>query len=188
MLVKIGKLSIVMIFIGLSLFIGYKSFYIVGKKIFPLKEEYIIREMSNKYEVDPYLISGIIYTESKFNKYAISNKGAKGYMQLMDTTAIWGQDEIKLDNFDIEKVYEAKYNIEIGTWYISKLIKQFGSVDVALASYNAGSGNVSKWLENVRYSTDKKTLKNIPFEETKNYVDKVKKIKEVYKILYKDYF
>lgn len=185
---KAKFLIITIIFIILTTFISYKSIFIVGRKVFPLKEEKIISENSKKYGIDPYLVCAIIYTESKFNKNAISYKNAKGYMQIIEKTAMWIKDEIPIENFTYDDIFNPKYNIEIGVWYINRLTNQFGRSDVALASYNAGSGNVEKWLKNKKYSKDKKKLDVIPFKETKDYVKKVKLIKEVYKFLYKESF
>ena len=64
------------------------------------------------------------------------------------------------------------------------LLKQFDGLETALAAYNAGSGNVSKWLKNPQYSTDGVTLKEIPITETKNYVERVLKAQKRYQTLY----
>ncbi len=140
------------------------------------------------YDVDPYLVCAIIHTESKFKQYAVSNKGASGYMQLMEKTAEWGATEIGIDNYSYDKIFEPEINIQIGVWYINNLLNQFKTIDVALASYNGGSGNVTKWLNDARYSLDNKNLYDIPFEETKKYVERVNFVYKVYKSLYEGVF
>ncbi len=140
------------------------------------------------YDVDPYLVCAIIHTESKFNQYAVSNKGASGYMQLMQQTAEWGATEIGIDDYSYDRIFEPKINIQIGIWYISNLTQQFENKDVVLASYNGGSGNVTKWLNDSRYSVDNKNLHEIPFEETKKYVERVNFAYKVYKNLYEGIF
>ena len=73
----------------------------------------------------------------------------------------------------------------MGCWYIKRLLIQYNNVDTALAAYNAGSGNVSKWLKNEEYSKDGENLIIIPFKETREYVKKVSKARIQYKRLYK---
>ena len=73
-------------------------------------------------------------------------------MQLTDQL-LWEQKEIGLEDFDVDKIYDVETNITIGCWYVSKLMKQFDNdLLLVLAAYNAGSGNVTKWLQNEKYS------------------------------------
>ena len=75
-------------------------------------------------------------------------------------------------------------NIEIGTKYLAWLYLQFENWDTVYAAYNAGIGNVLEWLEDPEYSDDGKTLKYIPFAETRNYVRSVKAASDTYLRLY----
>lgn len=144
-----------------------------------------VEEMSTKYEVDPLFIYAIIKTESKFNTNAISKSGAKGLMQIMDGTGQWGAEMCGIQEYSKEKLFDPCTNIEIGCWYISKLLKQYeGNIDLVLAAYNAGSGNVARWRENKAYSSDGKNIHTIPFKETDNYLKRVKKNYSLYKGLY----
>ncbi len=81
-------------------------------------------------------------------------------------------------------LFEPNINIQIGCWYLNKLTNQFGTTQTALAAYNAGSGNVSKWLQDSHYSDDGKTLIDIPYGETKRYVKKVMFVQKIYQWLY----
>ena len=83
-----------------------------------------------------------------------------------------------------ESLVYSVVNIKIGCWYLDKLIHQFDGIQTALAAYNAGSGNVSKWLLDSKYSDDGKTLKEIPYGETKRYVKKVIITQKIYQWLY----
>ena len=131
--------------------------------------------------MDKLLVFSVIKTESGFNEKAQSAKNAKGLMQITDETATWAFEQIGLDeNSDI---FNPEINIQVGTWYLSKLIDDNGGdLTTALASYNAGSGNVQKWKE----SSGKKiiAIHDIEFKETENYVKKTLRFYDVYKKLY----
>ena len=156
----------------------------VSKAVYPLKYENHIRAYSDIYDLDPYLVMAVISAESHFDKDAISHKDAKGLMQIKEETAKWCIQHFKLDA-DSSDIYEPKTNILIGCSYIDYLIDMFeGNVDTAIAAYNAGQGNVKKWLADSRYSDDGNSLKEIPFDETKKYVKKVRHREEIYRDLY----
>jgi soluble lytic murein transglycosylase len=151
---------------------------------YPIKYKDVVYEYSKEYGQDPFLVFSIIKTESNFNQNAISSKNARGLMQISEITARWAVDELNIENFELDDLYDIDLNIKIGTWYISKLINQFGNLEVALAAYNAGSGNVTNWLNDNQYSYDSKSLYKIPFKETENYVNKVLNSFKIYTFLY----
>lgn len=185
---KILKFFLFLIFLFLIFFIVAKFSKIVVKHYFELENKEIIEYYSQNYEVDPYLICAIIQTESGFNQYAVSNKGASGYMQLMKSTADWGAEVIGIENYSYDQIFEPEINIQIGIWYVSTLMKQFENIEVALAGYNGGSGNVSSWLKDERYSDDNKKLHTIPFPETDDYIKKVNLNYKIYSKLYEGVF
>ena len=131
--------------------------------------------------LDENLVYSVIKVESKFRKDAVSHKGAKGLMQISDITREWAKEEMNLGDIDI---FDPKTNIKIGCWYLNKLYKEFGRLDLVIAAYNGGSGNVNKWLSDYSYSKDGKSLDLIPFEETSMYVKKVTKNYKMYNKLY----
>nr|WP_300002795.1 lytic transglycosylase domain-containing protein [Tissierella sp.] len=146
-----------------------------------------IGKSSSKHDIDPYLVTAIIDVESGFNKEAVSAKDARGLMQITEQTGKWGFEQLKMDDYDNEKLFIPEVNIEIGTWYLQRLKQEFnGDMDLVLAAYNGGSGNVTKWLKDKEYSSDGKTLDKIPFKETENYVKKVNTRYEKYKKMYGD--
>ena len=102
-------------------------------------------------------------------------------MQISDITRDWAMEELDMENIDI---FDPETNIMIGCWYLNKLYKEFGSIDLVVAAYNGGSGNVRKWLNNNEYSNDGQILHNIPFEETSDYVRKVSKNYKKYNDIY----
>lgn len=156
------------------------------KIVYPIKYgEYVFR-YSRESNIDPYLVFAIIKVESGFNPQATSSKNARGLMQITDKTGKWGAESLNLDNFAVGELYDPKTNIQIGCWYLNMLMKEFNNdLNLAVAAYNAGSGNVSKWLKDTNYSSSGQlNLDRIPFKETRDYIKKVKKCHLIYKRLY----
>ena len=140
--------------------------------IFPVKFHDQIETACEIYDVDQAVVFSLINVESHFNKNALSSKGAVGLMQVMPSTAQGLAKEIGVEGeYDLQNPDD---NIMFGTYYISKLIDKFEILETALAAYNAGPTNVTNWLNDEKYSDDGSSLKNIPFEETKNYVERFK--------------
>jgi soluble lytic murein transglycosylase len=156
---------------------------------YPLKYKENVYAYSSMYKVDPYLVFSIIKAESSFNPDATSHKNARGLMQISEPTGKWGAEKLKLEGYNNNKLYNPDVNIKIGCWYLNSLMKEFGNnLDLVLAAYNSGSGNVNEWLKNKEYSESGISLDKIPFKETDQYVKRVKNNYSVYRRLYtKDY-
>lgn len=150
---------------------------------YPLRYTDIIRKYAQEYDLKPELVCAVIKAESGFNKDAVSSVGASGLMQVMEGTANWLAPKISMDGFEYTQIFDPDVNIRLGCFYLNMLEKQYGDIDVALCAYNAGSGNVDKWLRDSSYSDDGKTLSHIPFQETRNYVKKVTDIQRIYKFM-----
>lgn len=176
------KRIIMSVIILLFIAMGLKIF--VKKVIFPYRYKEIVDNYSNKYDLDPLLVLAVIKTESNFNTEAESVKGAKGLMQIMDTTGSWIADKVGIEGFYSSMLYDPEINIQFGCWYLDNLLLEFDDLSLALAAYNGGSGNVAKWLSNPEYSEDGQKLDYIPFSETKKYVDIVTTRYSIYKFLY----
>ena len=148
------------------------------------KKEYseYVTKYSQEYNVDENLIYALIKAESNFQAEAVSNKNALGLMQLMPTTAeeIANKNGIELTE---KNILEPDININIGTKYISTLLEKYECVEVALAAYNAGIGNVNKWIESGIIKSDGSDIENIPFKETNTYVRKIMRDYKIYKEL-----
>ena len=172
-------LSLLMIVIILIYTVGCVFSY-----FYPMSYSQEIVKYAELYNINSALVASVINTESGFNEHAKSIKGAIGLMQIMPTTAEWVSNIIGID-FDEKNLYQPEYNIEIGTYYLSYLKNCFDDEKLALCAYNAGQGNVKKWLNNKEYSSNGKTLDYIPYQETKNYLNKVYKNYHYYKNKYK---
>ncbi|HEX7318126.1 MAG TPA: lytic transglycosylase domain-containing protein [Pyrinomonadaceae bacterium] len=109
---------------------------------------------SNRHGVDPLLIYSIMHRESSFKKFALSNKGARGLMQLMPATAA---------RLGVRDIFDPQQNIDGGVKYMRFLLDLFdGDVRLALAGYNAGEGAVLKYRRSVP-----------PYRETQEYVRRI---------------
>ena len=146
--------------------------------LFPFSYNTYVEDTAQKYGVDKNLVYAVIKAESNFDAKIESKRGAKGLMQLMSSTADWCAGEIGLDEYDLTK---PKDNIELGTFYLSYLLKYYnGNEKSAVSAYNAGHGNVDEWIADSSYSTDGENLDEIPFEETEKYVRKIMLYRKIY--------
>ena len=158
------------------------------KVIYPKIYQEAVHIYGEKYNIDENLIFAVIKTESGFNKDAVSNKGATGLMQLMEETAkeVARENNIELDENNLkEELTKISININIGSKYLSDLIETYESIEVVLAAYNAGIGNVNSWIERGIIKADGSDAQNIPFKETNNYVRKVLRDYKIYQEIYK---
>ena len=156
---------------------------------YPLKYREEVEAASKKYGVDKYLIYAVIKTESNFDPKAESHAGAVGLMQLMPKTFEWLQTYYvneDYENYTFDDMKTPGLNIEYGANLLSVLLDMYESEDTALCAYNAGVGNVDKWLEDSSYSDDGKTFKYVPISETENYRHLVAQNKSCYKRLYEN--
>jgi soluble lytic murein transglycosylase len=130
---------------------------------YPVKyKEYVI-ENSLKNKIDPCLVFAIIKAESSFNPTATSRKNAKGLMQITDKTGKWGAESLRLKDYSNDLLYQPQTNIQIGCWYIGKLMKEFNNnTDHVIAAYNGGSGNVNEWLKDDNITNSENKLEKIP--------------------------
>ena len=158
--------------------------YLLLNMKYPLSYVETIDKYAEEYGVDKYLVYSMINTESGFNKEAQSHKGAKGLMQLMPMTSeeICGNLSEDVNSLDMA---DPETNIKYGVYYIKQLLDKYeGNVEVALAAYNAGMGNVKNWLESTINIEDFTNSVNI--NETKKYISKVNSGRDMYKLLYDD--
>lgn len=149
---------------------------------FPIRHMDIINAHAG--ELPPHFILAVIMAESSFDQYARSRAGAQGLMQLMPPTAADMAQRMGLANFEPEHVWDPEVNIAIGIFYLNLLKTRYdGNLNLVLAAYNAGLGNVDIWLADPELSGDGQTLDRIPFPETENYLRRVRQFERIYRIL-----
>ena len=184
---KTTKIILVFLAIIILMFTIYKALNIeerILKYLYPIKFEEEVYKYSEELDIDPMLTFAIIKTESNFKEQVVSRSGAIGIMQLMESTA--KEQAKKLDiKYSKEILYDAEINLKIGLNYFNTLLDYYNqNYILAFAAYNAGLGNVQKWISEGTIKLDGSDIENIPFKETNMYVRKIIKNYEIYKKLY----
>jgi soluble lytic murein transglycosylase len=144
-----------------------------------------IRHWSAKAGLDPMLVAGLIRQESAFDPEAHSNKDAYGLMQLLPKTGRLMAHEVHV-RYSRAKLFDPDYNIHLGTIYLAGLRSSFGSMEAALAAYNAGEDRVTFWTAGQSYRSLPEFTDSIPFTETREYVEIISRNAEIYRRLYGD--
>ena len=178
-LIKIVFIIFAVIVVSISAFF---SVGVIERRFFyPVKYLDEIKTYSNRFNLDISLVISVIRVESSFDKNATSNKGAKGLMQLTDSTAKFVSKMLNVNFYD---VYDIDTNILFGSRYIRYLLDRFGDEDLAIIAYNAGEGNLAKWLNDCKNYDKIQFINNVPFNETRDYFAKIIKTRKKYKKLY----
>lgn len=184
---RLIKFLIILIIFLLLYFILFKIIEIdkiVMKKIYPLKYSEYIDKYAEEYNIDKYLVYAIIKAESNFKEDAKSTSNAVGLMQIMEATAIETANKMDL-NVAKEDLFEPELNIKIGLKYFTNLLKKYNdNYNLAIIAYNAGIGNVDKWIREGTIKPDGTDIENVPFKETNNYVRKILRDYDIYRELY----
>lgn len=139
---------------------------------YPLRYGEYVRVHAREHNLDPALLAAVIYQESKFRSDAQSSSGAIGLMQLTPTTAKGIAIRTGGTAFRTSDLYDPDINIRYGSWYLGDLFRKYGEERLALAAYNAGQGNVDRW---------RAKGEPIQFPETRAYVERVEKLKGIYR-------
>lgn len=143
---------------------------------YPLHYSAIVRGHAAHYDLDPAMLAAVIETESKFNPNARSSAGAVGLMQLTPGTAKGIAQYTGGHNFHLSDLTNPEINVRYGAWYLRHLLDHYGNNErLALAAYNAGEENVDRW---------RAAHEGIQFQETRDYVSKVERLKKIYRRAY----
>lgn len=159
----------------ISVIIIYNGVSLVLQTVYPRGYSDIVEEKAQMYNIDEALLYALIETESGFDENAVSAVGAKGLTQITPDTFEWLQMK-KGESYDENDLFIPEISIDYGAYFISILIEEFGDTKTALAAYHAGRGIVNEWLSDSQYSSDGKTLDNIPYEDTDAYTKQVLKV------------
>ena len=166
----------------------------LGRWMYPVAYEQEILISAAQQGVDPILIAAIIRVESNFRPDRVSRKNAVGLMQLMPDTAEWIVRQANYADITLERLKREDVNILLGAWYLRYLYRLFepyasertakDAMAVVTAAYNAGPGNVERWLREGTWDGTYGNAKHIPFGETRHYVQRVLYYYEKYSSLY----
>jgi soluble lytic murein transglycosylase len=155
------------------------------KLAYPLPYYEYIADSAARHQVDPFLVAAVIKVESRFDPEALSHRGARGLMQIMPSTGVWAAGMMGMRDFSEDMLFDPMHNIEIGTWYLASLKKEFnGRLPVVIAAYNGGRGKVSSWLGSGIWDGTYEGRRNIPYAETRTFLQKVLDNYEGYRSLY----
>jgi soluble lytic murein transglycosylase len=144
---------------------------------YPLRYASIVRGHAQNYDLNPALLAAVIEEESKFRADAKSSAGAIGLMQLQPATAKGIALRTGGSKFVLSDLYDPEINIRYGAWYLHHLLLKYDDERLALAAYNAGQQNVDHW---------RAQGEGVQFSETRAYIDKVERLKGIYRRAYKN--
>lgn len=167
-----------MVFVGLGVFVYLQRseppWY--ARLWYPLRDAAIVRGYASQNHLDPALLAAVIESESKFDPNAHSSAGAIGLMQLTPTTAKGIALYTGGTRFRVSDLTNPDINVRYGAWYLRHLLNRYGDNErLALAAYNAGQDNVDRW---------QKAHEGIQFSETRDYVSRVERLKQIYRRTY----
>jgi soluble lytic murein transglycosylase len=150
----------------------------------PLSNASVIREQAGDKHLDPALIAGVIYAETKFDPRT-SSAGALGLMQLLPATADYIAHLSGGVRFTTSDLATPKINVAYGSWYLRYLLDHYeGDEMLAVAAYNGGLANVDAWVAKARGEGKGLTVADIPFPETRAYVRRVLRAQAEYRAVY----
>jgi soluble lytic murein transglycosylase len=151
----------------------------------PLRHEDIIRQQAREKNLDPALLAAIIYEESRFRDQT-SHAGARGLMQITPETADAIAKHSGGIRFEQSDLSDPQINISYGAYYLRLLLDHYEQNDaLAVAAYNAGIGNVDRWVAAAGGVSEFRTAEHIPFPETRAYVENVMQRRQDYRHNYR---
>jgi soluble lytic murein transglycosylase len=150
----------------------------------PLTNQDVIRTQAAQKHLDPALIAAVIYAETKFDPRT-SSAGALGLMQILPQTARYLAHRSGGTTFTTADLATPAVNIAYGSYYLRYLLDHYhGDTMLALAAYNGGIANVDGWVAQARRQGRRLTIDQIPFPETRDYVQRVLKAQRAYRRTY----
>ena len=172
--------------VGLAALVSQLGPDVARELTLPLHHDDIIRQQASDKHLDPALIAAVIYEESRFRDQT-SHAGARGLMQITPDTADFIARHSGGYRFKQSDLATPQINIAYGSYYLRYLIDHYGgSETLAVAAYNAGLGNVDRWVEKAGGASEFRSAEHIPFPETRAYVENVMDRRGEYRDNYAD--
>ena len=144
----------------------------------------VITSIASEHRLDPMLVKAVVWRESRFDRNKYGTAGERGLMQVSAKAANEWAHERKIENFKLDDLFDAKTNLEAGSWYLRRAIDHWQiesePVPFGLAEYNAGASRVQRWVAVDGISSDQ-FLNNIDFPATRSYVQSILRRYEFYK-------
>jgi len=172
--------------VAMAIVLAWPQFHHAVREItLPLRHEDIIRQQARDKGLDPALIAAVIYAESHFRDGQTSAAGALGLMQLTPATARYIAHKSGGTQFVVDDLATPQVNIAYGAYYLRYLLRRYGGNEAfALAAYNAGEGNVDRWIAAAQSRDRAMTITAIPYSETRAYVSRVLTVRRQYRSAY----
>ncbi len=185
---KRGRRSLIAKLVVAAAIIAAAAFFAlphIERVYYHLEYRDYIQQAADRYQVNPYFIAAMAKCESDFDAQAVSSAGAVGVMQMMPQTASEVAELGLVDSsaYSPDNLTDPETNINYGTAYLRYLVERYHEMNPAIAAYNAGMGNVDKWLDendDIRAS--------VGFSETEKYIASVNRAKAMYEKLYPNAF
>jgi soluble lytic murein transglycosylase len=138
----------------------------------------LIRSIAAEHHLDPMLVKAVVWRESRFDAQKFGSAGERGLMQVSEKAAQEWARENRVESFRVEELFDAKINLEAGTWYLRRAVQhwenQANPIPFALAEYNAGASRAQRWAGGDDAVISPDTFRaNIDFRGTRKYVDSV---------------
>lgn len=150
----------------------------------PLSYSAVIRQQAAEKHLDPALIAAVIDAETKFDPRP-SSAGAQGLMQILPQTAEFLARRSGATTFTVSDLATPQVNIAYGSYYLRYLLDRYGGqLMPALAAYNGGETNVDRWIARARSEGGQLTVQEIPFPQTRAYVERVLQAQQQYRSTY----
>lgn len=167
--------------------VGYAGFVYVRWLYRERHWNVLIEEIAPQYGVDKFLVKAVMRQESGFDPFAYSSKGAIGLMQVTEAA---GQDwawAVGRKDFGRDLLWDPRANVEAGSWYLARALRRWSDkseeerIPFALAEYNAGYGNVQRWLPNGLATTAPEFVDAITNPGVRHYIERITGYYETYK-------
>jgi soluble lytic murein transglycosylase len=152
---------------------------------FPIPYRNDLERFSEANGLDPFTVAALIRQESEWDRRAISRARAYGLMQVLPSTGRDLSRRVGLAGFRPNMLFEPQYNLQLGAYYLKRLLDAFGGQwEPALAAYNAGKSRADAWMARLAYREPAEFVEQIPFSETRNYIQIVIRNADIYRRLY----